>query len=488
MAAPLRTGATRVAVTALALVCLGAARIALGTAGGTPARLGLALDALVAVAALRGARVSSRLARDARSRRAWLFQTLMPATWLVAPIAWLAGLPEPVADAARAAAIGSVAASWWFASRVGEALPRARMFVDGAIGAAAVFVAGWALVFDEVWRRAGGGAAGAVTIGLPLAATWVAVFGGAMALTELRDRQRVMPALYIVVLVLIATSDLAWSLGLAPWWAVAWAVHRLATRSYGGTSPRGRLVTTHRGLVYAPYALVAPAAVALTVQGFSGDVRAPEIGGAIVIALLLVVRQHVTLLENRSLVLRLEATERLLRHQATHDSLTGLPGRVVLWERLEHVAEQRRTGHAPVAIAFLDLDGFKAVNDQHGHAAGDAVLVEVSRRMRQVLAPYGNDAVAVRMSGDEFAVLLVGDGATNPPDTAHRLLDALDAPILVSGVPLTVSGSIGVAIADDGELNPSALLRAADVAMYDVKHSGKSGVQVARSDRPGGRT
>jgi diguanylate cyclase (GGDEF)-like protein len=308
-----------------------------------------------------------------------------------------------------------------------------------------------------------------------------------MTLTELRDRQRLMPTLFVVVLVLIATSDLAWSLGVAPWWAVAWAVHRIATRSYGGTSPRARLVTTHRGLVYAPYALVAPAVIALTVQGLAGTVGAPQVGGGIVIASLLVVRQHVTLLENRNLVLRLEATERLLRHQATHDSLTGLPGRVVLWERLEDVAERRRTGHIPVAIAFLDLDGFKAVNDQHGHAAGDAVLVEVSRRMRHVLAPFGRDAVAVRMSGDEFAVLLVGEAAQNPPETARRLLDALDRPILVTDVPVTISGSVGVATAGDGELNPSALLRAADVAMYDVKHSGKHGVQVARPDRPGGR-
>ncbi len=488
MAAPLRTGATGVAVTTLALLCLAAGRVALGTAGGAPARLGLALDALVAVIALRGAHLASRKARDPRSRRAWLFQTLMPAAWLAAPLAWLVGLPETVADVARAAAIGAIAVSWWFASRVGETLPRVRMVVDGAIGACAVLVAGWAPAFDEAWHRAGGGASGAAAVGLPLAAVWVAVFGAAMAWTELRDRHRVMPALYVVVLVLVAGSDISFSLGGAPWWAVAWAVHRLATRAYGGTSPRAGLVTTHRGLVYAPYLLVAPAAVALTVQGFDGAVSATEIGGAIVIASLLVVRQHVTLLENRNLVLRLEATERLLRHQATHDSLTGLPGRVVLWERLEDVAARRRDGHAPVAIAFLDLDGFKAVNDTYGHAAGDAVLVEVSRRMRHLLAPYGRDAVAVRMSGDEFAVLLVGEAAQNPPDTARRLLDALDVPTLVNGISMTVSGSVGVATADDGELNPSALLRAADVAMYDVKHSGKRGVQVARPDRPDTRT
>ncbi len=118
------------------------------------------LDALVAAIALRGAHLASRKARDRRSRRAWPFQTLMPAAWLAAPLAWLVGLPETVADVGPRRSDRAIAVSWWFASRVGETLPRVRMAVDGAIGACAVLVAGWAPAFDEAWHRAGGGASG----------------------------------------------------------------------------------------------------------------------------------------------------------------------------------------------------------------------------------------------------------------------------------------------------------------------------------------
>ncbi len=270
-----------------------------------------------------------------------------------------------------------------------------------------------------------------------------------------------------------------------PLWAVGWALAWLATRAYLGTSTRARVASTRRAIVYAPYLLVAPTGAGHRHRGVPiAQLATPQLVAAVVVVLLLLARQHVTLLENRTLVPRLEDTERLLRHQATHDSLTGLPGRALLWERLDDVAERRRAEPIAVSVVFLDLDDFKAVNDEHGHAAGDAVLVEVARRLRDTIARLGDDALAIRVSGDEFAVLLVGD----PPRTPRRPRGAARArrTEIVNGVPLTVGGSLGVATADDGELSPSALLRAADVAMYDVKHAGKGDVRVARADRPAG--
>ena len=135
-----------------------------------------------------------------------------------------------------------------------------------------------------------------------------------------------------------------------------------------------------------------------------------------------------------------------------------------------------------VAVVFVDLDDFKAVNDVHGHAAGDHLLVETARRLRDALTPVGDDALAVRMSGDEFAVLLVGRAAEQSADLARQILAAIQRPVTVNGVSVSVGGSVGVASTDSAALNPSALLRAADVAMYDVKHQGKGGVRVAEPD------
>ena len=138
--------------------------------------------------------------------------------------------------------------------------------------------------------------------------------------------------LFVVALRTIAVSDIRWAQGATPVWPVAWAVYWVAVRRYGGTSPRVAVVTTHVALAYEPYVLVLPTAAALAGER---DARRPGAHrrwlGASAVLVLLVVRQHVVSVESRAPLVRLEATERLLRHQATHDHLTGLPGRVVLW-------------------------------------------------------------------------------------------------------------------------------------------------------------
>ncbi len=357
-----------------------------------------------------------------------------------------------------------------------------RLVLDGGLAAATAFVVGWSPAFSTVWTRAGGGADGVMAVALPLVAIWLAVLGFGMTWTEMRNRHRVMPTLFVIALLTIAASDIRWALGTTPVWAVAWAVYWVALRRYGGTSPRVAVVTTHVTLAYEPYVLVLPTAAALAASVARGGPTTPEVAGATAVLVLLVVRQHVVSVESRALLVRLEATERLLRHQATHDHLTGLPGRVVLWERLESAAAERGTSGLPVAVAFVDLDDFKGVNDAHGHASGDAVLVEVAHRLASTLGGHGDDALAVRMSGDEFAILLLRDAALAALELAHAIRDALREPMLVNGVEVVVTGSVGVASASDGELNPSALLRAADVAMYRVKRQGKAGVQMAGSE------
>jgi len=173
--------------------------------------------------------------------------------------------------------------------------------------------------------------------------------------------------------------------------------------------------------------------------------------------------------------------EEQLAHKAFHDSLTGLPNRALLMDRLGHalsVSRQKadRNGGVSgegdrVALLFLDLDDFKRVNDTLGHTIGDQLLVKTARRVEASLRP--GDTFA-RLGGDEFAVLLDEAGAGGTGDLAGRLLEALRAPFLVNGHELFVTFSIGVALSDVGEEGGEDLLRRADVAMYRSKRSGKN--------------
>ena len=159
-------------------------------------------------------------------------------------------------------------------------------------------------------------------------------------------------------------------------------------------------------------------------------------------------------------------------HAATHDQLTGLPGRGLFNDRLERALTNIRRSQLIAAVFFIDLDGFKAINDTHGHAVGDAVLREVADRIR--LAVREGDTVA-RMSGDEFAVLLrdlpESDIAVR---TARELVEAIGREYHIDGVSCRLSASIGVALAPRHGGTPEELLRTADTAMYRAKRTGGS--------------
>ncbi|MDP4302378.1 sensor domain-containing diguanylate cyclase [Leptothrix discophora] len=160
------------------------------------------------------------------------------------------------------------------------------------------------------------------------------------------------------------------------------------------------------------------------------------------------------------------------RHLAHHDPLTGLSNRLLFDEMLRHhIADMARSG-GTLAVLALDLDGFKAVNDQHGHPAGDRLLQAVAGRITHALRASD---VAARLGGDEFMVLLAPASAEQARITAQRLLQALSEPY--DGVPLPVSASIGVAVAEAGQgVDAAELALRADRALYDAKRQGKSRV------------
>lgn len=170
-----------------------------------------------------------------------------------------------------------------------------------------------------------------------------------------------------------------------------------------------------------------------------------------------------------------------LKHLATHDPLTDLSNRAMFYDHMEHALAMAHRSQERVAVLFLDLDGFKAVNDLLGHWKGDLLLQQVADRLKTTLR--ASDLLA-RLGGDEFA--FVCEGIRVPEDAAaiaEKILRALEKPYLVEGQAMNISGSIGISLYPEDGGEPKDLLRCADAAMYRVKGQGKAHFQFF--SRPG---
>ncbi|MDQ3628117.1 MAG: diguanylate cyclase [Actinomycetota bacterium] len=174
-----------------------------------------------------------------------------------------------------------------------------------------------------------------------------------------------------------------------------------------------------------------------------------------------------------------------LHRRAHHDPLTGLLNRHAMAQVLRAAVERAHTSHQPGMVIFCDLDGFKRVNDEHGHDIGDKVLVVVAERIAQVLR--ANDT-AMRIGGDEFLVVADALPVHEQAVLTSRLVDNVTAPIHLGGITVRIGLSVGVQpITTDGDTDPQAIVRAADLAMYDMKRSSHAATARGAPDgsRPG---
>ena len=185
--------------------------------------------------------------------------------------------------------------------------------------------------------------------------------------------------------------------------------------------------------------------------------------------------------ELHNAIVELESAKEELRLLANYDAMTGLPTIRLFKENLALELLTADRTNAKIALLFVDLDGFKAVNDTHGHDAGDAVLKEVGRRLSAILRK--SDRVA-RIGGDEFVLMQSGiSESTDSSVVAERIIRSLNEPIVIGDAIAKIGVSIGIAIYPDDGASAEQLMKAADESMYEVKRSGKNSFQFFRGTK-----
>ena len=195
------------------------------------------------------------------------------------------------------------------------------------------------------------------------------------------------------------------------------------------------------------------------------------------------VRQRIhNMLEVRLLYKRIAEYARIHKELALHDALTGLPNRRLLLDRLITLLLHAKRMQQRIAVMYLDLDGFKAVNDMHGHDCGDKLLIMAAERLRY--AAREEDTIA-RLGGDEFMVVLGDINAMEDVDRpASNIIRELSEPYLIDGTMIKITASIGVSFYPDDGTDVDGLIRCADQALYLAKNSGKNRYLTSRGDTP----
>ncbi|SDG45172.1 diguanylate cyclase (GGDEF) domain-containing protein [Lentzea fradiae] len=476
---------------ALAILVAITAPRQVGTAVDKLVQLGFAVAALVVYARRRDGWMTAAMASLATGLSAWIWgqqilgvqlpsTTIAPIGFTLVPYLCLAAV---VVKAQR--------------RRKDDQLPNYRsrtvVVLDGLIVIGSLFVLTWVSALESLTRKwATGGLGFATVVVHPASYLVLLVTIVVLSWTHLSVRQ--WPMLFIALagvaqswsgwvfayyisqgaLAIPTSADIGFMLCPALFFLSALA----PARDHEPTPGRMRMADMLHLLVpYLPLAITSLFVVWNTATG--GRLKPVEIYVGFAVVGLVIVRQLLTLMDNVRLVDQLRVSREQLRHEATHDPLTGVANRSLFRERLERaLAVRDRT--RPLVLLFIDVDGFKAVNDNNGHAEGDIVLRNVAARLKNSVR--AEDTVA-RLGGDEFGVLVDGGDAD---ELGARLRDALAPPHEVHGRAYRVHASIGVAqrFSHDPAVTADDLLGAADAAMYAAKRRGSGAVVVHGSPLP----
>lgn len=262
-------------------------------------------------------------------------------------------------------------------------------------------------------------------------------------------------------------------------WIVAYAatgaaVAHPAAMSLAAPTPGAVRRLGPGALTFLGFALALNPAIAAIreLAGGEADLLQLSIGSLLLVPLVLIRVSQLALLHARA--------ERDLVHQATHDELTGLPNRRAVDREVAALVEAVGSGEAPGGlVCFLDLDGFKHVNDQYGHHVGDRLLVHVAERLRSAVR---DDDFVARFGGDEFVVVRLGDPDGLEQETTQRLADALRQPIDLGPLTTTTRASVGSVVLRPGtRTTPEKVLSAADTRMYETKRGRAPGASDSRA-------
>ena len=431
------------------------------------------------------------VARRPGARRGWVLIALGLSAWVAGDITWdVLAWNEELPDVSLVDAWYHVGYLGFFAGLVVLLLGATQSvnreaLIDGSVLALATAMVLWISIIEPS-TEPGSAFSQIVAVGYP---TWAAILLATIAWMRFHPRRTRLDAgvnlLTAAVFILVVLEPLsAWYYYYEPAIEFENAMDRafqfafclMALAAYQTDEQ------AHRPDVHRLHPLrVAMLGVSLTagpaVLVIAYDAQAVAAIGSILISLLVLVR-FVMLTRER------ERSQAELAHLATHDAMTGLANRGLLLGALEEaMCASAQRGDRAVGVLYIDVDKFKAVNDTYGHDAGDALLIEISERIRKSIRPGD---IAARFGGDEFVVLCRRLPRTaDAVAVAQRIRGLLDDPIGVGPTEVSVQVSIGIAVVSPGTIDAQALLGRADAAMYGAKREGSTGI-VVHSDSPSG--